>query len=118
MASKEWLVDLHASLLAGSTGRFVNGIGALCLMSLCLTGALGFRTFLFVPMWAVSGLYSVFPDSFGSPFAIFDPADRFYDSALSWLSEAYFGRFGRFTEALWSALGLALVLLSISGVFV
>jgi uncharacterized iron-regulated membrane protein len=148
--SVEWLVDFHASLFAGNTGRFLNGIGALCLTSLCLTGAviwwpgiknwhrslranwasriprlswdlhsaLGFWTFLFVLMWAVSGLYFVFPDSFSSAFAIFDPADRYYDSALSWLSEAHFGRFGRFTEALWSALGLALALLSISGVFV
>jgi len=37
--SVEWFVNLHASLLAGNTGRFVNGIGALCLTSLCLTGA-------------------------------------------------------------------------------
>jgi len=148
--SVEWLLDLHTRLLAGRTGRSVNGIGALCLVLLCLTGAviwwpgiknwrrslrvsrgsriprlswdlhsaLGFWTFLFVLMWAVSGLYLVFPGSFSSAFAIFDPADRFYDYALSSLSEAHFGRFGRFTEALWSALGLALALLSISGVFV
>ena len=34
-----WLVDLHENLLAGHTGRLVNGIGAVCLSLLCLTGA-------------------------------------------------------------------------------
>jgi uncharacterized iron-regulated membrane protein len=37
--SIEWLVNLHANLLSGSTGRFVNGIGAICVTSLCVTGA-------------------------------------------------------------------------------
>lgn len=32
------LQDLHFDLLAGRTGRLVNGIGALCLLLLCLTG--------------------------------------------------------------------------------
>jgi uncharacterized iron-regulated membrane protein len=35
----EWLVNLHTNLLLGSTGRLVNGIGASCLILLCLTGA-------------------------------------------------------------------------------
>lgn len=33
-----WLVDLHANLLFGMTGRVFNGIGALCLSLLCMTG--------------------------------------------------------------------------------
>ncbi len=33
------IVDLHENLLTGSTGRFVNGIGAVCLTLLCVTGA-------------------------------------------------------------------------------
>ena len=32
------LQDLHFDLLAGPTGRVVNGIGGLCLLLLCLTG--------------------------------------------------------------------------------
>lgn len=32
------LQDLHFDLLAGRAGRAVNGIGALCLLLLCLTG--------------------------------------------------------------------------------
>jgi len=38
--SIEWLVNLHANLLSGSTGRVVNGFGAICVTSLCLTGAI------------------------------------------------------------------------------
>jgi uncharacterized iron-regulated membrane protein len=37
--SVEWLVDLHENLGAGSTGRWVNGIGAASLALLGLTGA-------------------------------------------------------------------------------
>ena len=32
------LQDLHFDLLAGPTGRVLNGVGALCLLLLCLTG--------------------------------------------------------------------------------
>ena len=35
----EWLVDFHANLLGGKTGRMVNGIGAISLVVLCVTGA-------------------------------------------------------------------------------
>ena len=35
-----WLLDLHDNLLAGPTGRRVNGIGALVLMMLSITGAI------------------------------------------------------------------------------
>src|SRR5262245_22313836 len=34
-----WLLDLHDNLLAGSTGRYVNGVGGLFLTVLALTGA-------------------------------------------------------------------------------
>ena len=36
----EWLVDFHDNLLSGQAGRFVNGIGAVCLTLLCFTGAI------------------------------------------------------------------------------
>ena len=36
----EWVVRLHTNLLAGTTGRIVNGIGAVCLTLLCLTEAM------------------------------------------------------------------------------
>jgi uncharacterized iron-regulated membrane protein len=37
--SVEWLVRLHGTLLAGSQGHVLNGIGAFSLIVLCLTGA-------------------------------------------------------------------------------
>jgi uncharacterized iron-regulated membrane protein len=37
--SIRWIVDFHRNLLAGPTGRLVNGIGAISLLLLCLTGA-------------------------------------------------------------------------------
>lgn len=36
----EWLVNLHGNLLLGTTGRTVNGVGAIGLTALCLTGAI------------------------------------------------------------------------------
>jgi len=36
----EWLVDFHENLLLGMTGRAINGMGALCLTLLCLTGVI------------------------------------------------------------------------------
>jgi uncharacterized iron-regulated membrane protein len=35
-----WLVEFHDNLLGGTTGRLVNGVGALFLTVLCLTGAI------------------------------------------------------------------------------
>jgi uncharacterized iron-regulated membrane protein len=34
----EWVVDLHDNLLTGTTGRAVNGVGALLFLSLVITG--------------------------------------------------------------------------------
>ena len=36
----QWLVELHENLLLGMTGRTVNGIGAVGVTALCLTGAI------------------------------------------------------------------------------
>lgn len=83
-----------------------------------LHSAVGFWSFPFVLMWGISGIYFSFPDLFSFVLAFLDPRDRFYDPALYWLSKVHFGRFGMLTEALWSAMGLVLALLSISGVFV
>jgi uncharacterized iron-regulated membrane protein len=34
-----WLLDLHVNLLSGKTGRAINGVGAVFVLALCLTGA-------------------------------------------------------------------------------
>jgi len=38
LAPVEWLVDLHTNLLLGQTGRLINGMGAVALTLLCLSG--------------------------------------------------------------------------------
>jgi uncharacterized iron-regulated membrane protein len=38
-AAVQWLIDFHTNLLGGPTGRRINGIGAISLVLLCLTGA-------------------------------------------------------------------------------
>jgi len=147
--SIEWLVNLHENLLAGSTGRLVNGVGAICVTLLCLTGvviwwpgvknwrrsltvswrahfarinwdlhsAAGFWCFLFILLWGISGTYFAFPHLFDALF-ILDPADHFTDQGLFWLSQLHFGRFGWFTEAVWSLLGLVPAILAFTGVFI
>jgi len=145
----EWLVNLHENLLSGTTGRFVNGIGAICVTSLCLTGAiiwwpgikhwrrtltvswtapfarvnwdlhsaLGFWCFSLILVWGVSGIYFSFPQLFSALFLL-DPADRFTDQGLFWLSRLHFGRFGWFSAVLWAFLGLVPAVLAFTGVFI
>ena len=147
--SIEWLVNFHANLASGPSGRLVNGIGAISLTSLCLTGAiiwwpgiknwrrsltvdwrahfariswdlhsaLGFWCFFFILVWGVSGIYFSFPEPFNALFFL-DPADHFTDQGLFWLSQLHFGRFGWFSEAVWSVLGLAPPVLAFTGVFI
>ena len=68
-------------------------------------------------MWGISGFYFVFPQPFNSLFGSIDPSDKFTDKALFWLSLLHFGRFGWFSEALWTLLGLVPAVLSLTGVF-
>ena len=124
------LIDLHDNLLSGSTGRKVNGAGALAVLLMCLTGAviwwpgiarwrehlvltrgvgwrrftwqlhgvLGFWTFAFLVVLALSGMYLCFPDQFGATADWLQPptdanaGTRFVDSALYWLAYLHFGR--------------------------
>jgi uncharacterized iron-regulated membrane protein len=145
----EWIVNLHENLLSGTTGRLVNGIGAICVTSLCVTGAiiwwpgiknwrraltvnrrapfariiwdlhsaLGFWCFVFILVWGISGIYFSFPQFF-NPLFLLDPADHVTDQVLFGLSQLHFGRFGWFTQALWSLLGLVPAILAFTGVFI
>ena len=104
-----WLGDLHINLLAGPTGRIVNGWGAVILTVMCITGAIvwwpgvsswrrnlkisktaswkrfnwdlhsavGFWTFALVFMWAVTGIYVVFPEPFQRAVNRFYPLDYY-----------------------------------------
>ena len=151
----EWVADLHDNLLAGSTGRLVNGAGAILATLLGLTGAIlwwpgimswrrsltidwkrshqrlnwsihnavGFWMLAFILMWGISGIYLSVPQPFGAlvdylqPLGESSPATRTGDTALFWLARLHFGRFSGFgVKALWTVLGLAPVVLAITGV--
>jgi uncharacterized iron-regulated membrane protein len=76
-----------------------------------LHSALGFWSFPFIFIWAISGAYFAFPDLFNAVF----PADSL---GLLWLAELHFGRFDWSTKAVWSVVGLVPAVLAFTGVFV
>jgi len=150
----DWLVSLHDDLLGGMNGRIVNGVGAILLTVLCLTGAIiwwqgvsrwqrgltvqwrrgwqrinwdlhsaiGFWAFIAVLVWAISGIYLVFPRPFSALVDFFEPLDpvslvpRPGDTALEWLAKLHFGRFaGIRTKWTWAILGVIPPVLFITG---
>lgn len=150
----DWLVSLHDDLLGGMNGRIVNGVGAILLTLLCLTGAviwwqgaskwqrgltvqwrsgwqrinwdlhsaIGFWAFVAVLVWAISGIYLVFPHPFGALVDFLQPLDpeslvpRRGDLALEWLAKLHFGRFaGIKTKWTWAILGIIPPVLFITG---
>jgi uncharacterized iron-regulated membrane protein len=82
-----------------------------------LHSALGFWSFVFVLLWGISGIYFSFPQWF-NVLLLVDPADRFTDQGLSWLSELHFGRFNWLTQAVWAVVGLVPAVLAFTGTFI
>jgi uncharacterized iron-regulated membrane protein len=82
-----------------------------------LHSALGFWCFSFILVWGISGTYFSFPQLFNALFLL-DPADRFTDQGLFWLSMFHFGRLGWLAEALWTLLGLVPAVLAFTGFFI
>jgi uncharacterized iron-regulated membrane protein len=76
-----------------------------------LHSALGFWSFPFVFIWAISGAYLVFPNLFNAVF----PSDSL---GLLWLADLHFGRFNWATKAVWSVVGLVPAVLAFTGVFI
>jgi uncharacterized iron-regulated membrane protein len=150
----DWMVSLHDDLLGGMNGRIVNGVGAILLTLLCLTGAviwwpgagkwrrgltvqwragwqrinwdlhsaIGFWAFVAVFVWAISGIYLVFPHPFSALVDFLEPLDlqsaapRRGDLALEWLARLHFGRFaGIKTKWTWAILGVIPPVLFITG---
>jgi uncharacterized iron-regulated membrane protein len=150
----DWMVSLHDDLLGGMEGRLVNGVGAILVTLLCLTGAviwwpgaskwrraltvqwragwqrinwdlhsaIGFWAFIAVFVWAVSGIYLVFPHPFSALVDFLEPLDplsnvpRRGDLALEWLARLHFGRFaGIKTKWTWAILGVIPPVLFITG---
>ncbi len=82
-----------------------------------LHSALGFWCFLFVLLWGISRIYFSFPRWFDT-LLLLDSADRVTNQGLFWLAELHFGRFGWFTEAIWSVFGLVPAVLAFTGTFI
>jgi len=153
-----FLLDLHDDLLAGETGRTVNGFGALALLALAATGLviwwpgiktwrrsltlhrgsgwksmtwhlhsmIGFWTFAFTLVFALSGAYLGFPELFQELADRLQPptpenaGTRIVDDVIYWLAYLHFGRINgigipchgrglcdQTTKAIWALFGLA-----------
>ena len=143
--SVERVVAFHKNLLAGGTGRLVNGIGAVSLVLLCLTGAviwwpglIHWRRSLTVE-WRASfarvnwdihsafGFWSfLFVLVWGLSGAYLTYPNQFgafffVDPAgpiPEWLADLHFGRFSPFTKIVWTVVGLVPSVLAFTGVFI
>jgi uncharacterized iron-regulated membrane protein len=87
-----------------------------------LHSAIGFWAFIAVFLWAVSGIYLVFPHPFSALVDFLEPLDplsnlpRRGDIALEWLARLHFGRFaGIKTQWTWAILGVMPPVLFITG---
>jgi uncharacterized iron-regulated membrane protein len=87
-----------------------------------LHSALGFWTFAFFFMWAISGIYLSIPDKFNAAVDFLEPMNagsrklRFGDQALYWLAQAHFGRFaGIPVKIVWTVVGLTPAALFVTG---
>ena len=136
--SVEWLVNLHKNLLLGETGRLVNGVGAICVTTVCVTGAI---------IWwpGLKNWRRSLKVSWGSRFARFTWNTHsalgfwcFFFILMWGISGIYFsfppptnmlagfcpvspsstGGFGWYTEVLWAILGLVPAFLAFTGLFV
>jgi uncharacterized iron-regulated membrane protein len=164
-----WLVsklsDLHDDLFAGPTGRKVNGVGAVAILAVAITGLaiwwpgiktwqrslvlhrglgwkrwtwhlhsmLGFWSFGFIAVFALSGIYLCFPEPFLDLADRLEPPAthiglRIVDQAIYWLAYLHFGRINgigipcrgpglcdQATKAIWAIFGLAPAAMVVTG---
>ena len=143
----EWLVDFHSNLLFGQAGRYVNGMGSICVTLLCLTGIIiwwpgisHWRRALTVnwrahfarfnwDMHSALGFWSLFFVSLwaisGFYFCFPELVNALFrmlgssgdNITLYWLAFLHFGRFNLFTKVLWTLCGLIPAVLSATGIF-
>ncbi len=87
-----------------------------------LHSALGFWTFAFLFMWALTGIYLSIPATFSAAVDYFEPLKegsrtlRFGDKVMFWMAQAHFGRFaGIGTKIMWTVMGLMPAVLFVTG---
>ena len=82
--------------------------------------AMGFWTFAFVFMWAITSVYMVFRSvlavvDYLQPPDAADPSDG--DTVLEWFAKLHFGRFsGLWVKVIWGVIGLVPPVLFVTGV--
>ncbi len=133
-----WIAELHDHLGGGRAGLRVNGLGAVAITLMCLTGAVIWwpgrtrwrrslalhrgvdaRRFIWdlhnvLGFWLL--LLILMWSLTGIYFAFPDPFNVLGDDAIAWLVRLHFGRaFGPAIEALWVVLGLVPCGLVITG---
>ena len=161
------LMELHDDLLAGRTGRSINGVAALLIVFLACTGLvvwwpgirtwrrsltvhrnagwrrftwdlhsmIGFWTFGFILLFAVSGAYLGNPEPFQRLADQIEPptdaadVERIVDRVIYWLAYLHFGRINgigipcngpglcdQTTKLAWAVFGLAPAAMFVTGV--
>jgi len=133
-----WLADLHDNLLSGLTGRIVNGVGALLLVLMSLTGAviwwpgvknwrrstnvqwsarparLNWDLHSAVGFWCY--LFVLIWGVSGIQLCFPGTLDFLLSSRVRfWITSLHFGRFNEVTEAIWTVLGLVPAFLAVTG---
>jgi len=124
------LIQIHDNFLAGQTGQVINGLGAMAVLVVAMTGLvlwwpgsrrwkrsltihpgvswkrfnwdlhsmMGFWGFTFILVFAVSGIYLCFPESFHNwadrtfELTSENAGERPIDKILYWLAFSHFGR--------------------------
>ena len=133
-----WLADLHDNLLAGLTGRTFNGIGALLVVVMGITGAFIWwpgiqnwrrsmhvrrRARLARQNWDIHsavGFWCLLLVLIWGVSGICLCFPGTLNSVLSyrlrlWITRLHFGQFNGVTEVLWTLLGLAPAILAVTG---
>ncbi len=144
-ASVERIADLHENWLTGSTGRTANGIGALCLTLLCLTGAViwwpgivhwrrslivAWRTSFARINWDLHSAIGFWCFPFVLMWAVSGVYLVFQNHLVAsgvldpwgrvayWLAQLHIGQFSRFARAMWVLVGVTPAILAFTGMFI
>ena len=140
-----WLLNLHDNLLGGETGRRINGIGALFVTLISVTGAIiwwpgskSWRRSLTLDHrgnwkrlnWSLHSALGFWAFAFVTLWGVsgiyFVYPDQFTGAlsldpagwATFWLAQLHFGRFSWLTEVMWAVTGLVPAVLAFTGVFI
>lgn len=143
--SVERIADLHENWLTGPTGRTANGIGALCVTLLCLTGAViwwpgimhwrrsltvAWRTSFARTNWDLHSAIGFWCFPFVLMWAVSGAYLVFQNQLVAsgvldpwgrvayWLAQLHIGQFSRFARVMWVLVGVTPAILAFTGMFI